>query len=166
MVTVHGRTRCQFYEGAADWTAIRMIKAAVSIPVIANGDLTSVEVLEPMLRHSGADGVMIGRGAYGRPWLPGQIAAFAATGVVPEAPSGEALHALVIAHYEAIIDQHGPALGVRTARKHLGWYIDAVAPDSKDGGGLRRAILTETDHRVVIRMLGNWFDDTDRRRAA
>ncbi len=166
MVTVHGRTRCQFYQGAADWKAIRPVKEAVSIPVIANGDLTSVDDLEPMLRLSGADGVMIGRAACGRPWLPGQLAAFAATGSVPEAPAGDALRAILIAHYEAIIEQHGPILGVRTARKHLGWYMDHAASEAADHDGLRRTILTETDHRAVIRLLGTWFGDADMRRAA
>jgi nifR3 family TIM-barrel protein len=166
MVTVHGRTRCQFYQGAADWAAIRAVKESVSIPVIANGDLTSVDSLEPMLRLSGADGVMIGRAACGRPWLPGQLAAFAATGTIPEAPAGDARHAIVLAHYEAIIEQHAPALGVRTARKHLGWYMDHAATEVADHVGLRRAILTETDHRAVIRLLGTWFGDEEMRRAA
>jgi nifR3 family TIM-barrel protein len=166
MVTVHGRTRCQFYQGAADWAAIRLVKEAVSIPVIANGDLTSVDDLEPMLRLSGADGLMIGRAACGRPWLPGQLATFAATGTIPEAPAGDALCAIVLAHYEAIIQQHGPILGVRTARKHLGWYMDHAASEAVGHDGLRRAILTETDHRAVIRLLGTWFGDADMRRAA
>jgi nifR3 family TIM-barrel protein len=167
MVTVHGRTRCQFYDGAADWAAIRSIKEAVSIPVIANGDLVSADNLEPMLRLSGADGVMIGRGAYGRPWLPGQLAAFAATGSMPQSPSGDALSAIVLAHYEAIIEQHGPALGVRTARKHLGWYMDRTASAADaDGDGLRRAILTETDHRTVTRLLAARFGGAETQRAA
>jgi tRNA-dihydrouridine synthase len=119
-----------------------------------------------MLRLSGADGVMIGRAACGRPWLPGQLAAFAATGTIPEAPAGDALRAIVLAHYEAIIEQHGPTLGVRTARKHLGWYMDHASSEAADHGGLRRAILTETDHRVVVRLLGTWFGDADMRRAA
>jgi tRNA-dihydrouridine synthase len=119
-----------------------------------------------MLDLSGADGVMIGRAACGRPWLPGQVAQFAATGAIPEAPTRAASCAIVLAHYEAIIEQHGPILGARTARKHLGWYMDHAESGAANHGGLRRAILTETDYRVVIRLLGSWFGDEDMRRAA
>ena len=166
MVTVHGRTRCQFYDGAADWAAIRSVKAAVSIPLIANGDMISADDLEPMLRLSGADGIMVGRGAYGRPWLPGHLAVYAATGVHPEAPSGDTLCRLVLAHYEAMIEHYGPEIGVRHARKHLGWYMDRAAPEAGNLPVLRRAILTETDHRATIRPLAAWFGETDTRRAA
>src|SRR5690606_32985591 len=104
MVTVHGRTRCQFYEGRADWAAIRAVKDAVTIPVIANGDLLSAADIEPMLRLSGADGLMAGRGSYGRPWLPGHIAYYAATG---EALPEPALAPLASQHYEALLGQYG-----------------------------------------------------------
>jgi nifR3 family TIM-barrel protein len=165
MITVHGRTRCQFYRGGADWAAIRSVKAAVSIPVIANGDLTSPDELEAMLALSGADGVMIGRGAYGRPWLPGAIARFAA-GVPAEAPSGTAFVNLVLEHYDAILRHYGPLLGVRNARKHLGWYIDQAAPGFDRDAEMRRAILTEAHPRAVVRLLTAWFADSQIRRAA
>src|SRR5262249_46906702 len=110
MVTVHGRTRCQFYTGAADWAAIRGVKQAVSIPVIANGDLSDVRDTEEMLRQSGADGVMIGRGAYGRPWFPGALAAFARNGEGPAAPSAGALIDLVSRHYDAMLSHYGIAV--------------------------------------------------------
>ena len=157
MITVHGRTRCQFYQGAADWAAIHQVKEAVSIPVIANGDLTSADDLEAMLRLSGGDGVMIGRGAYGRPWLPGQIALFAASGVAPEAPYGEALEEVILTHYEAMLDHYGPIHGVRNARKHLGWYMEHSPLDSTGSSALRRAILTGTNDREVSRLLQVWF---------
>src|SRR5581483_4498890 len=107
LVTVHGRTRCQFYEGAADWSAIRRVKENVSIPVIANGDFGDCDDAEPMLRASGADGIMIGRGAYGRPWFPGEVAAFAATGERRGCPHGAALVALIQRHYEAMLSHYG-----------------------------------------------------------
>ena len=127
MVTVHGRTRAQFYEGRADWSAIAAVKAAVSIPVIANGDLVSFEDAPAMLAASGADGVMIGRGAQGKPWFPGQVAAFLETGVAPEQPSIEEQRSLALEHYEGLLGLYGRDVGVRHARKHLGWSLDAAA---------------------------------------
>src|SRR5690606_15081069 len=109
MVTVHGRTRCQFYEGRADWPAIRAVRETVAIPVIANGDLCRPEDLAAMLDASGADGVMVGRGSYGRPWLPGSLAAFARTGHMPEPPSGSALRDVVLTHYQGLLGHYGVA---------------------------------------------------------
>jgi tRNA-dihydrouridine synthase B len=151
MVTVHGRTRCQFYEGRADWAAIRAVKQAVSIPVIANGDATGIDDVAPMLEQSGADGIMIGRGAYGRPWLPGAIAHHAATGALPARPS---LTDVALRHYEALLEQYGVFLGSRVARKHLGWYMDqAPAGDP----ALRRAVLTAARPADVLKHLAAWF---------
>jgi tRNA-dihydrouridine synthase B len=165
LVTVHGRTRCQFYGGAADWAAIRRVREAVDVPVIANGDFLSVDDVEPMLRASGADGIMIGRGAYGRPWLPGQVAAFAATGVRPGPPSGPAMTALVQGHYEAMLGHYGESLGVRCARKHLGWYADGLAPSAR-AAVLRKALLTETRPKEVLRLIPSLFGEADIERAA
>lgn len=163
MVTVHGRTRCQFYTGAADWAAIRAVKDAVTIPIIANGDLTQFADMRAMLAHSGADGVMIGRGAYGRPWFPGFAAAFAASGAEPPPPSGAALVDLVQGHHAAIIEHYGPKIGIRAARKHLAWYLDHhVTPDAS----ARRAVLTETQPRKIAGLIDACFADAPQREAA
>ncbi len=160
MITVHGRTRCQFYTGKADWAAIRAVKDAISIPLIANGDFTRLDHIEPMLRLSGADGVMIGRGAYGRPWMPGHVAHFAATGeTLPAPPLGD----LVARHYEALLAQYGVFLGMRVARKHLGWYMDQRPDIDPD---LRRSIVTETRPAEVLRKLAVCFGQANEGRAA
>jgi len=166
MVTVHGRTRCQFYRGEADWAAIRAVKNAVSIPVIANGDLVRPDDLGAMLALSGADGIMIGRGAYGRPWLPGQIADLARTGRMPDAPVGDHLQATVLAHYEALLAHYGPFLGVRNSRKHLAWYLDRSTPAIAIDEAVRNAILTETDYRVALKLLRAALAGSEQRRAA
>jgi nifR3 family TIM-barrel protein len=127
LVTVHGRTREQFFTGKADWHAIRAVKDAVSIPVVANGDLNSVEDAPAMLAASGADAVMIGRGAQGRPWFPGQVARFLATGERGGAPDLATQHAIVREHYDGLLGLYGRETGLRHARKHLGWYLDEAA---------------------------------------
>jgi nifR3 family TIM-barrel protein len=162
MIAVHGRTRCQFYGGKADWAAIRAVKDAVSIPVIANGDLVSLADLGRMLALSGADGVMIGRGAYGRPWLPGHLATYAATGAMPTPPSGTALFALVAGHYEAMLAHYGERVGIKAARKHLGWYLDGAGA----ARAARQAIFTAASPRDALGLLASALAEIPEARAA
>lgn len=149
MITIHGRTRCQFYKGSADWAAINRVKEAVSIPVIANGDICSATDARQALDLSGADGVMIGRGSQGRPWLLAQVAADLYGSEAPEVPEGAALADMIVAHYEAMLAFYGLDLGLRVARKHLGWYMDEAGTHT----ALRRAVLTEKDPAKVIKLL-------------
>ena len=149
LVTIHGRTRCQFYKGAADWEAIRAIKDAVSIPVVANGDIVDATTARTALAASGADGVMIGRGAQGRPWVLAQVTSDLTGSAAPKIPQGTAFIQMVSDHYDAMLSFYGVELGRRVARKHLGWYMEACAPDAC----LRKAVLTEKDPSVVLSLL-------------
>ncbi len=149
MITVHGRTRAQFYNGRADWPAIRAVCAAVRIPVIANGDILNAADARVALAQSGAQGVMVGRGAQGRPWLPAQIAAVLHGTPKPLIPEGGALVDLVATHYEAMLSFYGRDHGLRIARKHLGWYVDAAGGPAE----LRAQIVRIPDPAQVLTRL-------------
>lgn len=148
MITIHGRTRCQFYKGAADWSAIRAVKDSVSIPVIANGDITDTATAREALRLSGADGVMIGRGAQGAPWLLAQVAHDLHGTPAPQVPGGGRLGRMILDHYDEMLTFYGRDLGLRMARKHLGWYLDAAGLPHA-----REPILTSTDPAEVIQLI-------------
>ncbi|TCS63216.1 tRNA-U20-dihydrouridine synthase [Primorskyibacter sedentarius] len=149
MITIHGRTRCQFYKGRADWAAIAQVKQAVNIPVIANGDIVDINSARQARAQSGADGVMIGRGAQGRPWLLAEVAAALHGHRSPQVPQGRDLVAMVSAHYEAMLSFYGEDLGLRVARKHLGWYMDVA----RTAAPLRRRVLTCKSPAAVLELL-------------
>ena len=140
MVTVHGRTRCQFYTGKSDWEFISKVKQAVKIPVIANGDIVCFDTATDALNKSKADGVMIGRGAYGKPWLISQVAHFLKTGEKLPDPSIKDQLVIVLNHYDDIIDYYGSSVGIKMARKHLGWYSSGLPNSSEFRATINQAI--------------------------
>ena len=158
MITIHGRTRCQFYTGNADWRAIRRVKEAVGIPVVANGDIALVADAAHALECSGADAVMIGRANCGAPWIAASIAEACGGGAAHDVPgTRSALIDYVVGHYEAMLLLYGMESGLRQARKHLGWYLDRHVPDIATE--IRSRILTATDPSLVIALLREAFDD-------
>ena len=175
LITVHGRTRCQFYKGEADWAAVRAVRDAVAIPLVVNGDITSYDTALTALEQSGADAVMMGRGAQGQPWLPGQIARRLKGGGEEAAPGLMRQYDYVAALYDDVLSHYGMRIGLRHARKHLGWALDVSAAFAGVPVEVlkrwRQAVLTTESAAHVRRDLKNAYDDfasagTDRKVAA
>lgn len=170
MITVHGRTRCQFYKGDADWQAVRAVRDATSLPLVVNGDITSFTRAVDALKQSGADAVMIGRGAQGQPWLPGQIGRRLQSGIAELAPKLGVQLSYISRLYDELLTHYGLRVGLRHARKHLGWALDVAAQTSAVPIDAlkhwRGVILTAEEPAVVQQSLQAAFDDFAWRSAA
>jgi tRNA-dihydrouridine synthase B len=153
LITVHGRTRNQKYKGSADWRFIRSVKDAIDLPVIANGDICTIDDAVDAIDQSGADGVMIGRGAYGRPWILGQVMHYFATGERLPDPSLDEQYRVIVEHYDAMLDHYGEMTGVNMARKHIGWYTKGLTGSAE----FRNAVNQEPSAARVKAMLADFY---------
>ncbi len=153
LITVHGRTRNQMYKGSADWRFIRSVKDAIDLPVIANGDICTIDDAVDALDQSGADGIMIGRGAYGRPWILGQVMHYFATGERLPDPSLDEQYRVIVEHYDAMLDHYGEMTGVNMARKHIGWYTKGLTGSAE----FRNAVNQEPSAARVKAMLADFY---------
>ena len=153
LITVHGRTRNQMYKGSADWRFSRSVKDAIDLPVIANGDICTIDDAVDALDQSGADGVMIGRGAYGRPWILGQVMHYFATGERRPDPSLDEQYRVIVEHYDAMLDHYGEMTGVNMARKHIGWYTKGLTGSAE----FRNAVNQEPSAARVKAMLADFY---------
>ncbi|TGW15706.1 tRNA dihydrouridine synthase DusB [Candidatus Hepatobacter penaei] len=154
MITIHGRTRCQFYQGSSDWSFFRQVKKRVSIPVVGNGDIKTPDQARHVMDHCGVDGVMVGRGCYGKPWLIAQVQTFLATGQIPSDPSLSEQKRIVLQHLDAILHVYGKEAGVRIARKHLGWYSKGLP----EGASFRARVNQIGDAAVLVNVVSEFYE--------
>ena len=162
MLTVHGRTRCQFFTGSADWAAVRPVVEATTLPVLVNGDILNPQDAERAIKASGAAGVMIGRGAYGAPWMPGRVAQFLATGKDPGDPPRDIQRAIALEHIEAMFEHYGGTLGIKNARKHIGWYLVSSGADTDTMKSWRKRLCTEWDTNQILSGLDDFYSNAER----